>query len=90
MQMTREGKETVEIRAFIDKKYSQYGPPTETDEKYSQYGPPTETEPVPAGQFSLAGPPLPGSEEARSGDMTHEGAIGSCGQAENSCQETSD
>jgi hypothetical protein len=52
MQMTREGKEAAEIRAFID-------------EKYSQFGPPTETEPVTDSQFSMAGPSLSGSTEAQ-------------------------
>lgn len=76
MQMTREGKETAEIRTFID-------------EKYSQFGPPTETGPVPAGQFGTAGPSQPGAEGQQPGDMTHDDVAGSCGQAVTSCQEIS-
>ena len=30
-ELTREGKELAQIRAFIDNKYSQYGPPTNTE-----------------------------------------------------------
>lgn len=76
MQLTREGKETTEIRAFVD-------------EKYSQYGPPTETGPVPGNEFSLAGPSLPGSTEALPASMAHEGITGSCGQAASACQDVS-
>lgn len=75
MQMTREGKETVEIRAFID-------------EKYSQYGPPTDTEPVPESQFGMAGPPLPGSTSPLPANTVQEGTADSCGQTASSCQET--
>ena len=75
MQMTREGKETAEIRAFVDKKYSQYGPPTETG-------------PVPGSQFSMAGPSLSNSTEPLPVGMAQEGTTGSCGQAVSSCQET--
>lgn len=76
MQMTREGKETAEIRAFID-------------EKYSQYGPPTETGPIPVSQFSVAGPPSPGSTESRPAGLAQEDTTGSCGQIASSCQEIS-
>ena len=48
MQMTREQKDVAEIRAFIDNKYSKYGPPTDT-------------EPVQAEQLGMAGP-LPESQ----------------------------
>ena len=75
MQMTREGKEPTDIRAFIDEKYSQYGPPTETD-------------PVPASQFSMAGPPMPGSADPA--DMAQENVPGTCGQSTMSCQANSE
>lgn len=51
MQMTREGKELVDIRAFIDNKYAKYGPSTDTP-------------PVPHDLHSLAGPPAPSLAEA--------------------------
>ena len=76
MQMTRDGKETAEIRAFID-------------ENYSQYGPPTETGPVPASQFSMAGPSRPGSAEPLPAGVAHVSTSDSCGQATSSCQEIS-
>jgi hypothetical protein len=31
MRLMREGKETQEIRAYIDAEYSQYGPSTDTE-----------------------------------------------------------
>jgi hypothetical protein len=76
MQMTRDGKETAEIRAFVD-------------EKYSQYGPPTETGPVPASQFSMIGPSLPGSAEPLPAGVAQVGPTGSCGEAASACQEIS-
>lgn len=72
MQMTRDGKETAEIRAFIDKKYSGYGPPTDTG-------------PVPESQLGVAGPPLPGKPDSLPAGMD---AAGSCGEAATSCQES--
>ena len=39
MQMTREGKELAEIRNFIDTKYSQFGPPTDTGPVFDAEGP---------------------------------------------------
>ncbi len=73
MQMTREGKETTEIRTFID-------------EKYSQYGPSTETGVIPANYFNMAGPTLSDSTESLPADTREEGPIGLCGQATSSCQ----
>lgn len=73
MQMTREGKETVEIRAFID-------------EKYSQYGPPTDTEPIPGSQFGMTESLLPGSTDSLPLHMVQKGAADSCGQTARSCQ----
>jgi hypothetical protein len=76
MQMTREGKDIAEIRAFVD-------------EKYSQYGPPTETEPVPDSQFSMAGPSLIGLTEPLPASMVHPNTTGSCGQVASACQASS-
>ena len=76
MQMPRAGKATAEIRAFID-------------EKYSKYGPPTETGPVPANEFSMAGPSPSGAAEPLPANMAQEGTAGACGQAASSCQEIS-
>ena len=77
MQMTRAGKETAEIRAIVDKKYSQFGPPTETG-------------PVPASQFSMAGPSLPDSADALPESIAQENTTSSCGQATSSCQDISE
>ena len=74
MQMIRDGKETVEIRAFIDNKYSKFGQPTET-------------EPVSESQFGLAGPLPPSSTDPLLTNLVQENAAGSCGQAAGSCQE---